>query len=264
MTEALNLIAINFKTYDLIDRFLDSLRRFPPRCETTLTIIDNATDRAKLAALDVSGLPVEVHKIPVAANLGYARACNLGALLGEGRYVALLNSDTRFTNPDCLDRMVEFMDAKPECAVAGPLQVDDAGMVTHAGIFGSHAAPQMRAFHHPMRPEYRLDSRCITVSGSAYFVRRTVWDEMTACPIFMACSPYAMGAFLHTEHYFEESWLSWHVHGHGYEVWYVGSAEMEHLWHKSSPEDDPRDVGLFQRSRETFRFACTKHDLLHD
>lgn len=113
----------------------------------------------------------------------------------------------------------------------------------------------------------------VTVSGSAYFIKREVWEQLSICPTYLeACySLYEAderwnpsGAFLPTDHYYEETFCSYHARAHGWKVLYYGPEKIIHEWHKSSAVGDPSTDGKMNKSRLEFRTACALHDIPHD
>ncbi len=60
-------------------------------------------------------------------NLGFAKANNIGIRLSRGKYLCLVNSDVVLP-PGCLSALLDYMEANPDVAVAGPqmLGVDHA------------------------------------------------------------------------------------------------------------------------------------------
>jgi len=129
-TSSIDIIMVNYKTYDLMDRFIKSYEKFTPRSNPKLVIIDNETDSDQLYKVDTQS----AHVYPFKENLGYAKACNFGASLSDSDYIAFLNSDTEFINDDCVDRCVDYMDKHPDVAVVCPLQYSSECKVTHGGI----------------------------------------------------------------------------------------------------------------------------------
>jgi hypothetical protein len=139
-------------------------------------------------------------------NTGYARACNFAASFGcDHDVLGLFNADIILT-PDSVDECVTALLSQPDWAVLGPRQVDSKGRITHAGIVGTQAAPRHRGWHRADRGQFTdvLDD-VPTVSGAAYFIKRHVWDELTSCPIYRRSAPEALGAFLPTKHFHEET-----------------------------------------------------------
>ena len=79
-------------------------------------IDNNSTDRTR------SILSVWSDKVTLIfnnANVGYTKACNQGILSGTEKYVLLLNPDTEM-NSRSVGELIEFMEASPKVALAGP------------------------------------------------------------------------------------------------------------------------------------------------
>jgi GT2 family glycosyltransferase len=201
----------------------------------------------------------------IAENIGYGKACNLAAnILGpKFDYLAFFNADVEVL-PGSLDGCIGALELNPTWAVVGPRQVDRLGRFTHAGILGTQLAPRHRGWRERDKGQYRdvLDD-VPTVSGAAYFIRSTVWWEMTKCPIFQSSAPRALGAFLPTKHYWNETYLSHHVIEHGHKVVYLGSVGMIHQWHQASPMGGWGEIHM-KEDQTFFRQACEDHGILHD
>jgi GT2 family glycosyltransferase len=203
-------------------------------------------------------------------NIGYAKACNSAASAVE-RYhiprktIAFFNADTRL-KPGVLDQCHWLLHQNPDWGVIGPKQVNDEGLITHAGIFGTNTKPELRGWKKKDVGQFNeIRDDAVSVSGSAYFVKRTCWDEMTECPIYKEIAPDALGAFLPTRHYYEESFASYHARAHGWKVVYCGvGADMIHRWHKASPVGGVAEKVYMPESRKMFREACDKHGIDHD
>lgn len=255
---SIDLIVVNYKTYNLIDDFLNSYRQFKPTVDSRVILVDNETNGEELYKIKTDD--VEVY--PFKANLGYAGACNFGASLGNSDYIAFLNSDTRFINDTCVDKCVEYMDKHDDVAVVGPLQYSSDGIVTHGGILGSHEKPHQRGWRSKNLNEYRDTLDAVTVAGSAFFLRRSIWDEMQECPIYKEQFPLAEGGFPPFPHFYEETLFCYHVFAHDYRCVYLGDAEMIHEWHKSSAVGSQSEN--FRIGQSGFRLFCDDHGIPHD
>lgn len=256
---SIDLIAVNYKTYPLIQRFIDSYEKYKPAVDSRLIIIDNESDPESVESLNRHSALI----FSSAANHGYSGACNAGAARGDSEYLAFFNSDTEFVNNTCVDLCVQYLEEHPDTAVVGPLQYSSDRKVTHGGIVGSLDAPKHRGWLSPNIDRYRdVLPEVVTVAGSAYFIRRSIWNEMRECPVYMEMFPTATGAFPPFPHYFEETLFSYHVQGHGYKCAYLGEAEMIHQWHKSSPVGS-QDKN-FRYGQKLFREFCDMHGIPHD
>lgn len=201
-------------------------------------------------------------------NIGYNCACNEAAdayaTHGPSDVIAFFNADTEL-RPGVLEGCYRHLASDDKVGIVGPRQVDRSDLITHAGIIGTHAAPSHRGWKSRDRGLYNDVVDCVTVSGSAYFIKTAVFDELGACPTFRAIDPAAKGgAFLTTHGYYGETFVSYHAAAHGYSVRYVGDVpSMIHQWHQASPQGGPHEQWA-ERDRKKFRDACQRHGIPHD
>jgi GT2 family glycosyltransferase len=256
---SIQLVVVNYRTYDLLQDFVDSYIQYMPSTESALTIIDvDSTDD-----FDFLRLPDGIHSVRTDWNLGYALSCNYGAYMSDSDHLAFFNADTKFNNSYCVDYCVNFLDENESVGIVGPLQYDLSNKVTHAGIFGSLDKPRHNAWRSNDLASARFNRQAVTVSGSAFFIKRSVWAELTNCEIYRNHFPDVIGAFLPTQHYYEETGCAYHAQAHGYEVWYTGEAEMIHHWHKSSPVGSSVDSKMLE-AKKIFVDFCEVHGIDHD
>jgi GT2 family glycosyltransferase len=256
---AMDIVVVNYHTPGDLQQFMDSLQRYPPSDPWTVTVVDVETP----AHHDVSEWAgVELHSIGVEQNIGYGRACNQGAAYGGGEIIAFFNADVVLTD-GALDQCAEALQAHDDWAILGPCQVDTSNRLRHAGIFGTLAAPLHRGWNEVNRGQYGDVRPAVSVSGSAYFAKRKIWRELTDCPIYRDIATDAIGAFLPTGHYYEETWASYHAQAHGYGVAYYGPVTIIHKWHRASPVGGWADQQM-PVSRAMFRRACEAHGIPHD
>lgn len=268
-----DLIVVNYKSPGDIAAFLQCFKEVQFEVPCTLSIVNVDPDLEDDSAVEANLVGIEV---PVAygcweSNVGYAKACNVAASNladydAEGipkATVAFFNADTRL-RPGVLDQCHWELHQHKDWGVVGPRQIDDYGKVVHAGIFGSQEYPILRGWQQQDEGQYNdVNDEAVSVSGSAYFVKRQAWDELTACPIHQLVSGSAPGAFLPTQHYYEETWCSYHAFAHGWKIAYLGSTVMTHLWHKASPVGGFADRQM-PISQQMFRDACEMHGIPHD
>lgn len=254
----LDIVVVNYHTLADLEAFLASVNRFPPTVGATLTVVDVEAP----AHDDEPWAGGTARWIGTPDNIGYARACNLGAEGGEGDIIALFNADVEVL-PHTLDYCTTALIAHEDWGALGPCQIDRYNRVRHAGIFGANDRPAHRGWNEIYRGQYNDVREAVTVAGSAYFIRRSIWDELTACPLYRDVAPDATGAFLPTNHYFEETFCSYHCREHGYPVMYYGPVVMIHQWHRASPVGGWAEQQM-PASRELFRKACSHHGIVCD
>lgn len=256
-----DLCIVSFNTQEKLKRLLDTLCADYEDNVWNLVVADNGSTDGTVEFLKAEGWSYPIDKIFYNSNIGYANACNQLAAEGDSEIVGLLNADVWLTTKD-VSEIARAFEADPELGIVGPKQRDERNRITHGGIFGTHERPRHRGWQ-AHDPEDRLFRDCveaITVSGSAYFVRRSVWNELTDCPLYQECAPGAIGAFLPTNHYYEETWCSYHAWAHLHKVEYLGAVSIGHSWHSSAPVGQGRDK-FRNESQAMFRTACRHHDI---
>lgn len=256
-----------FEIQRLLEEFYSSIHDVDPRDERDswrIFIADNGSTDGTVEFLQAMDKFYFVDHVVFNDNIGYARACNHLASLGNADVIALLNADTWFTARD-VQRLNRYLEDSSDVAIVGPKQRNEQGWITHAGIFGSNDAPKHRGWreYDPHDQLYRDCQEAVTVSGSAYFIKRPIWEELTHCFCYRGLHPDAEGAFLPTQHYYEETWCSYHARAHGYRVMYNGTVSIGHTWHASSPVGGEADR-QFRVSRNIFREACDAHNISRD
>jgi len=274
----IDLCIVNYNTQSEIYRLVNSLGKQSLNGSLyNLTIWDNqSVDGSQQLLRDLqSQYDIKVELCD--KNVGYSRACNAMGNSGSSDIIALLNSDVWFSESDLLSIHKAF-DENQDISILGPKQRDEQDRITHAGIFGSNTKPQLRGWkeHDPNDILYRSLEKCISVSGSAYFIRRSVWLDLAQHKDYhkaIQClidnkllNPNDLdnlGPFLPTPHYYEETFCSWFARHLGYGVYYDGRTSIGHSWHASHEVGSPADK-MFKRSQHMFRIACDNIGMTHD
>lgn len=271
------LVVVDYHTPHLINEFVDSLIKHQQDCSIRLVVVTNEWTGTEGYQFTTRSLEedygIETRAVKCVENVGYSGAANRAIEYygGDCRNFAIFNSDTRLFAPGttgtgsdrCLDICVDYLDEHDDVAVVGPLQLDRTGRVTHGGILGTLDKPEHRGWRATAPGEQLRDiQEAVTVSGSAYFMKASVWDEMEKCLVYKEIFPDAEGAWPPFPHFFEETLYSYHVQGHGYKCVYLGTAEMEHQWHQSSPVGSQDEN--FKIGQEGFRKFCSAHGIDHD
>ncbi|MFO0831786.1 MAG: glycosyltransferase family 2 protein [Phycisphaerales bacterium] len=168
-------------------------------------------------------------------NQGFGRGCNRGLAEVRTPYVVFINPDATL-EPHAVSTIVEFMDAHPRCAVAGPavLQHDDTsgrpvylhvgGLLTPGAVVGD-ALGRGTSFWRRSQVEPGMEPfRTDWVSGSMFIARTDVLRSLGGFdPRF----------FL----YYEETDLCRRVVSAGHEVWCIPTATAEHIGAVSAAEE---------------------------
>jgi glycosyltransferase involved in cell wall biosynthesis len=274
----IDLCIVSYNTKDKLKRLIDTLSSDYKSDMFNLYVLDNnSTDGSQEYLTDVvkpMGWPGEI--ILSSFNYGYSFACNLLASRGKSNVLGLLNADVWLRTQDV--NAIESRMYELDVDIYGPKQRDEMGRITHAGIFGTNTKPQHRGWkaQDPEDQLFRDTLDAVTVSGSAYFVKRTVWENLTYDPEYINLLGYLVGtnqiplwsilsdgAFLPTPHYYEETWCSYYARHRGYSVVYDGYVSIGHSWHASSDIGGEQD-SKFKVSQSIFRDACDYMRIEHD
>jgi GT2 family glycosyltransferase len=155
-------------------------------------VVDNASTDGSLEGLASAYPAVEI--MQNAKNVGFARAVNQGLRAARGQLILVLNPDVILL-PSAMPRLLEFMAAHPDAAVAGPRLLDPDGTVQGSArrdpsartvLFG-RSAPLTRLF--PGNPVSQREMPAFSVagitpsqvdwlSGACLVVRRTAWNQV--------------------------------------------------------------------------------------
>jgi len=119
----LSIIIVSFNAKADLARCLESLHSAPLRAAHEIIVVDNHS--ADGSAEATRAWPV-VRVIENDANVGFARANNIGIRASTGDNILLLNSDT-IVPPGAIDRLLDILNQHPDVAIVGPRLVDAAG-----------------------------------------------------------------------------------------------------------------------------------------
>lgn len=173
-----------FNGLGLLRNCLAALLQSPPAsCDWRIIVVDDASSDGTVGALADYPPPVEL--LALRENVGFARACNLGAAeAADCDYVVFLNNDT-LPLAGWLDALVRVLREDPAVAIAGARLLYPNGSIQHAGI----AISQDRWPRHLYtgfpgdHPAVTRDKRVAAVTGACMIVAR---DEFEAAGRFDA------------------------------------------------------------------------------
>lgn len=110
----LSVIIISWNTSRVTCDCVASIKKYLPQVE--IIVVDNASSDTTINDLKkYSGIKTIVNT----NNLGYARACNIGAKNSLGKFLLFLNSDIRLIDNSLL-QMVDYLPKNPQVGAIGP------------------------------------------------------------------------------------------------------------------------------------------------
>ncbi len=115
-----SIIIVNYRTPQLIINCLATIYAYTHDLSFEIIVADNDPDRG--GREQVLARYPDVKWIDMEYNAGFGRANNAGMKLASGRYFLLLNADTLLTD-DVIGRCVQRMDARPDVAACGAMQL---------------------------------------------------------------------------------------------------------------------------------------------
>ncbi|MEF9960929.1 MAG: glycosyltransferase family 2 protein [Niameybacter sp.] len=117
----LSMIIVNYNTYDLTKQTIDSVLEKALPFAYEIMLVDNKSMDDSMARLQVDyQKQMEEGTVKVIlneANLGFAKANNIGIRRSTGEYILLLNSDT-YVVQDCLEKCMAYIEAA-NCDIQG-------------------------------------------------------------------------------------------------------------------------------------------------
>lgn len=225
----ISVIIVTYNSADCIATCVESVR-----AQTGVTfeiiVVDNASADGTLARL--KALPVRV--IPNASNLGFGRGCNLGFAASQGRYIYLLNPDTRLLGNDCLAKICRGLEAHPHWGMAGTLVCSADGKTESPP---STVYPGAR---HVQRDFSQLPGNIAWIVGASMAVRRELYERLGG---------FDPGFFL----YSEETDFCLRLREIGFEIGYLREATVYHIGGASEDPRDPYDSSA-RKLRGLMRF----------
>lgn len=126
----IDVVIVSYRSKELLDRCLGSLRQHPPSGPITVTVVDNDSGDGTPEHLRRNHPWVRV--LPQGENVGFGIATNLGAAGGSSPYLLALNPDAA-VEAGTLDTLIDLCERDPSIGCAGPELVQEDGTIDHAG-----------------------------------------------------------------------------------------------------------------------------------
>lgn len=233
----LSIIILNWNTSDLLVQCLNSVFKFTKKINFEVIVCDNgSTDGSEKIIKRKFGKKIRF--IQNGKNLGFSAGNNPGLKMAKGRYLLLLNSDTKI-DYDVFSNLVKWMDKRPQVGVCGPRRLNADGSIQTNGVgnlpslqavffnlvLPFHKIPIFNAFlpalHFGNRIKYLMSHMSGWVTGACFMIRREVYEKIGGLDenIFM---------------YVEETEYCKRVKDQGWQIWYVADDYIYHLERGSS------------------------------
>jgi len=242
----LSIIVVNWNTKEDLLHCLESIFERGTGIQREVIVVDNASTDGSRTSVE-ERFP-EVNFIQNQMNLGFAKANNQALKLSKGKYVLLLNPDTKIKKGS-IGEMVLFMNAHPEVGVVGgQLLNSDGSKQNSIANFPSLATElfnkSLLRWLFPKRfpgkeRNYPEPVEVNSVIGACMMVRREALDQVGSLD----------------EDYFlflEETDWCYRMKRTGWKIYHVPDAEVYHFQGKSAERDKKRSRVEYFRSRYHF------------
>jgi GT2 family glycosyltransferase len=254
----LSIIILNWNTKDLLLDCLQSIFQHTKKVKFEVIVCDNDSSDGSLEA--VRKKYKKVKTIQNGGNVGFSKGNNPGMKMAKGRYLLLLNTDTKVDH-DVFSQMVKWMDQNKQAGILGPkllnadssLQPSAGNLPNLWGIFAqlgfpihlfAQIIPYLRnipILKIPYKSYYKNPRITGWVSGSCFLIRRQVYAQIGGLDenIFM---------------YVEETEYCKRATDAGWQVWINPDFHLFHLERGSSTSGKKGSVlGIYKGLYYYFR-----------
>jgi GT2 family glycosyltransferase/glycosyltransferase involved in cell wall biosynthesis len=183
-------------------------------------------------------------------NGGFIDNCNLTAAQGHGRYMVMLNNDTRVVS-GWLDHMLDAFKTFPKAGLIGSKLFYPDGLLQEAGgiIWQDGSGWNYGRGDDPNRPRYSYARQVDYISGCSIAIPTPVWKAMKGF------DPHYRPA------YCEDVDLCFRLRKAGYETWFQPLSRIIHYEGKTSGTDTGQGVKAYQVANTAKLFKRWKDTL---
>ena len=236
-----SVIVVSFNTRAYLARSLVAIPRAAGSLQVEIIVVDNGSADGTLAMLAAEFPQVRV--IQSSENLGFARACNLGAQSARARALLLLNSDCELS-PGALAAMLVELEA--DTTLGGVLcRLLNPDGTLQPSVHRSFPSPWslvgelffQSSLRHAIYRHPTLNARLLRRTARAHEkVHNVAWGG-GACVLIRRDVFETVGGF--DERFFmycEDIDLCKRIHDAGYQLRYLPGPSAVHHWGKSSEQ----------------------------
>ncbi len=207
------VVIVTYRSLKTVGATLSPLAEHVESGEIECVVVDNASGDGASQWIEENFPQVTV--IQSEKNIGFGRACNLGAEHASSPYIVFINPDAVF-QPSELRKLVGFMDEHPRAAIGAPsiLHHRAGGLPDPRAMVLSTLRlaqiPEKRPLVYGEEP-FLTDWLC----GAVFLIRTSVFRDLSGFdPRFFM--------------YFEETDLCMRTLRAGFEIWAVTTTQAEH------------------------------------
>lgn len=132
-TAVLSILVVSYNTAELTLRAVQSISGAQDDFAVEVIVIDNGSSDQSVAMIRQHAPEVTV--IETGANLGFGKACNIGARAATGSHILLLNPDA-ILQPGSLRALVDLLDRCPDALLVGGVSLTSGGLIDVNASYG--------------------------------------------------------------------------------------------------------------------------------
>jgi len=233
----LSIIIVSSKTNFLFD-CLKTLKTALKNIPNEIIVVDNvSSDRIdKLMPEKFPGVKVLRREV----NGGFGENNNMGMKIAKGRYVLLLNDDTKIIDKDIFQEMIGWMDSHPKvgmstCALSNPDLKNYQGSGGYFPTLGKMVAwmtflDDIPGLDNLIKPYHPLHSWSPFDKNENYFKKPHKQDWLTGAFLLMRKTAMDEAGFFDEDFflYVEEVELAYRFAKKGWEAWYLPKWKIIH------------------------------------
>ncbi len=121
---------VNWNTAHELQECLDSIIS-QQGIDFDITVVDNASSDNSVDMLTTTYFG-KLTLIANSANIGFGKAHNQALRQSNSRYFMIINPDSKFTDPNTLSRIIEYMDSNKEIGMLGPKILNTDGSLQYS------------------------------------------------------------------------------------------------------------------------------------
>ena len=211
-----SIIIVNWNGLSVLKECFGSLSKIDyPNWE--LVLVDNGSKDGSLDFARSYKFPFRLKIIENKTNLGFAEPNNQGYEISKGKYILLLNNDTK-VNRDFLTKLVDRMEMDPEIGVCQPkiYLMEKPGYLDNTGSYITKTGLlKHEGFLEKDSPRFDKEKQIFAAKGACMLIKREVIEKVGL---------FDKDFFA----YFEESDFCWRAWIAGYKTIYFPDTHIFH------------------------------------
>ena len=258
----LSIICVNWNSLDFLLDCIASIYEGAPDSPFEIVVVDNASTERGLELLK-DRFPL-VRLVKSDRNLGFAGANNLGIRNSSGRYILLLNPDTKVIG-SAVGLLLRSIEALPDAGIVGgtllngDLSVSTTSIQKFPTILNQFLTAEWLRVRYPSLPLWNIAPlfskhsgplKVDVIPGACMMLRRSALEQ----------------AGLLTEDYFmyaEDIDLNYKIKKLGYASYYVAEAQVIHYGGRSSARQQVSQWSTLMTCRAMLRYFRTTRGFLY-